>query len=459
MAREQRPFPLFARIPDAASGAAPNRLKPCGSFWYRLNSLLPAVAIVLMVLPVARQNIDRWFTVELLVAWVLIAVIQRPEWPVRMRRLFYLIPLWLAYASYYLVAAGTDLKVTGSYVLFLAPALMFDYYRKDTRTLVILTVVGIVSFLGGAITSIGILIDNPMAARLVSTSLVDTAGYADLAKSGVGDYRFTYGVALLLPFLVAIAADSGRTPRHRVSSLACSCVLAYYLYLATFAMSICIMVAGTLLALFHHIRHPHLRFVASIATIITGSLFLAGFGADLMSLASRSVDNKVLSIKADQMASLLSGTLRQTGFDRATLYGTSIDTFLEHPVTGVGAYYGVVGSDIAMDHGIGSHSELFDTLARFGLVGAGIYLSILLPLTFRAVSEWKGTAYGAVASSMWILFILLVCFNAASGQTEIGVTVFLLWPALPHTVAALRPARAPFRRLGAPNRCDSVAYR
>ncbi|MCX6622749.1 MAG: hypothetical protein NTY38_17110, partial [Acidobacteria bacterium] len=97
------------------------------------------------------------------------------------------------------------------------------------------------------------------------------------------------------------------------------------------------------------------------------------------------------------------------------------------------------------DHGIGSHSELFDTLARFGLVATGLYLSILLPLAFRAVSEQKRTAYGSVSFGMFTLFILLICLNAASGQTEIGVTIFLLWPALPYVFAARRPIRSRLR--------------
>ncbi|MCX6624334.1 MAG: hypothetical protein NTY38_25385 [Acidobacteria bacterium] len=266
-----------------------------------------------MILPIAKNTVDRWFTVGLFGAWVLIAVIQRPGWPSRMSRHFYLIPLWVTYASYQVMATGADLRIVGGYVLFLVPALVFDYYREDSRTLMILTVAGILTFLGGSFQSIGVLLVNPMAARQASTGMVQ---FRQLATSGVGSYPFAYGVALLLPFFVAISVGAGRTLRLRVASLACACVFAYYSYLATFALALCIMIAGTLLALLHRIRQRPMRFVAFGAIILAGSIYLAGFGAELMSSVSRSSDNQMLSIKTNELASLFSGTLTEAEFDR-----------------------------------------------------------------------------------------------------------------------------------------------
>jgi hypothetical protein len=404
-----------------------------------------------MILPIAKATIDRWFTIGLLGVWVLIAVNQRPGWPSRMSRHFYLVPLWVAYASYQVVTTGTDLRIIGSYVLFPAAALVFDYYRGDSRTLVILTVAGILSFLGGTIKSIEVLLVNPMAARQVTTGWVE---FRDLAVSGVGEYRFTYGVALLLPLLVAISVGTGRTLRQRVLSLGCSCVFACYLYLASFGMSIGIMIAGTLAALSCSIRSRGLRLIASLLAISAGVLFVSGVGADLMLSVSTSIDNKTLSRKAGELASLLVGAVKGGSevSARRFLYQTSIDTFLEHPITGAGAYYSAGGDNRALNHGIGGHSELFDTLARFGLVGAGIFLSIIFPLAFRAASEWKGTTYGSAASAMWLVLVLYCFFNPVSGFTEIGVVVFLLWPALPHAFAPGLPAR---RRLSSGARWPS----
>jgi O-antigen ligase len=128
----------------------------------------------------------------------------------------------------------------------------------------------------------------------------------------------------------------------------------------------------------------------------------------------------------------------QFASDRISLYGTSFKTFLEYPIAGVGAYYSVAGVDVGLDQGIGGHSDLLDNLARYGLIGAGLYLPILLVLAFRAVREGKGTAYGKSALAMWALFLLMCCSNPVSGQTEVGVSVFLLWPALPKVFAARR---------------------
>ena len=90
----------------------------------------------------------------------------------QLNRYFYLVPLWLAYACCEAVRVGMDLRFIGSYVLFLFPALIYDYYRKDHRALAILTTAGILSFITGTIMSI----------QVLSTGNLGTAG---LATSGL----------------------------------------------------------------------------------------------------------------------------------------------------------------------------------------------------------------------------------------------------------------------------------
>jgi len=394
-----------------------------------------------MVLPIARENLDVWFTVGVLGLWGYFAVIQRPEWIGEWPRTFYLIPIWLAYASFEAVRVGMDLRFIGGYLLFLAPALIYDYYCKDRKALMFLSLVGILGYVAGAVMSIRILWINPLAARLVSTNLTILTEYWRLGHSGVGDFRFTYGVALLLPLLVAIAAGSGRSRRLRVLSLACVCLFAYFLYLATFAMSIYMMIAGSLVAVFLHIKRLPQKFIASLLALVVSILFLI-FGADLMMFVAGNVRSDVLSMKARALASVLPGGPAGASIasDRSSLYRISINTFLENPIAGTGAYHAEKGFDIGLEHGIAGHSEIFDTLARYGLVGAGIFFSIMFPLAFRAASEWRGAAYGKSASFMGLMFLLMCFANPVSGQTEIGVTVFLLWPALPKAFAARGPA-------------------
>ena len=452
MVREQSLLSRLVQIPAAQGGVDSKRREACHFLFSRLNSILPAIAIMLMVVPTARQNLNIWFTATLLGTWVLFAVILRPGWPMQLNRYFYLVPLWLAYACCEAVRVGMDLRFIGSYVLFLFPALIYDYYRKDHRALAILTTAGILSFITGTIMSIQVLWINPLAARLVSTNLTSLTEYRELGHSGVGDFRFVYGVALLLPLLVAIGAGAGRTLPLRLAFLACACFFAYFLYLATFAMSIYIMIVGSLIAVFLHIRRLKLKFAALILVVVAGALFFV-FGADLMMFVSRNVKSDVLSIKARELASVLPGAPAggSIAADRSALYGISVQTFLDSPIAGAGAYYSINGFDIGSEHGITGHSEVFDTLARYGLVGAGIFFSILFPLTFRAASEWKGTAYGKAALGIWMLLLLMCLSNPVSGQTEIGVSVFLLWPALPKVFAARKLAGSAIRPCIAPS--------
>ena len=459
-----------ARIPVARSDTARRRREACWYFFYRLTSMLPAIAIVLMVVPIARQFLNVWLTLAVFAVWALLAVILWPGWPLQLRRCFYLVPVWLAYALCEALRVGLDDRFIGGFVLFLAPAFLYDYYRKDRGILAMLITVGISSFLAGSIMSIKVLWAHPLAARLMSTNWVMSADYSYLGHSGVGDIRFTYGVAMLTPLLVALAAGTGRAKWLRVLMLVCVCVFAYYLYLATFAMSIYILIAGTFIAVFHHIKRLPLKFAVSLLTVAAGLLFLV-LGADLMLFVARNVQSEVLSVKARTLASVLPGGQAGASIapDRISLYGTSFETFLEHPIVGVGAYYSIAGVDVGLERGIGAHSDLLDNLARYGLIGAGLYLPILFLLAFRAASEWRGTAYGRTALAMWVLFFLMCCSNPVSGQTEVGVSVFLLWPALPKVFAARGTVPPPMirnRLRSAPNQqgrkensegCDELA--
>jgi hypothetical protein len=399
--------------------------------------MLPAIAIVLMVVPIARQFLNVWLTVTVFAVWAFFAVILRPSWPLRLPRCLYLVPLWLAYAFCEAMRVGMEDRFIGGSLLFLAPAYIYDYYRKDRGILAMLTTVGIIGFMAGSIMSVKVLWVNPLAARLVSTNWVISAAYSYLGHSGVGDFRFTYGVAMLTPPMVAIAAGTGRSRWLRVSMVVCACIFAYYLYLAAFAMSIYILIAGTFIAVFHHIKRLPLKFAVTLLAVAAAVLFLV-FGADLMLIVARNVKSEVLSVKARALASVLPGAQAGGSIapDRLRLYRVSINTFLDHPIVGVGAYYSIAGLDVGLERGIGAHSDLFDNLARYGLIGAGLYLPVLFLLAFRAASERKGTAYGRTAKAMWVLFFLMCCSNPVSGQSEIGMSVFLLWPALPKVFEA-----------------------
>lgn len=413
------------------------RRQACWTFLYRLNSVIPAIAVGMMVVPIARQFLNVWLTVTVLAVWAFFAVILRPGWPLQLTRWLYLVPFWLVYVLCEVLRAGTDDRFMGGYALFLAPAFIYDYYRKDRGILTMLATVGILSFLVGSVMSIEVLWVNPLAARVISTNLTILTEFWGVGHSGVGDFRFTYGVAFLTPLMVALGAGAARSKWLRVSMIGCACVFVYFLYLATFAMAIYIVITGISIAQFNHIKRLPLKFTASLLAVVAGLLFLA-FGADLMLFIARNIKSDVLSIKAQAAASVLPGGPKGGSLapDRVSLYGTSFDTFLEHPVVGVGAYYGIGGFDFGFEHGVGGHSDLLDNLARYGLIGAGFYLPIVFPLALRAASEWKGTSFGKTALAMWVLFLLMFCSNPVTGQNEIAVSVFLLWPALPNAFAA-----------------------
>jgi len=99
----------------------------------------------------------------------------------------------------------------------------------------------------------------------------------------------------------------------------------------------------------------------------------------------------------------------------------SLSTFLSYPFFGV-------GFQTSVDRyatGVGMHSQVFDDLARFGLVGIVLngfmYLSFVKPLLRTQMRVTKGLAVSYIA------FIIMSIFNT-SIFPETGLVIFLLLP-------------------------------
>jgi len=398
--------------------------------------LIAAMAIVLMVLPLAKSGyIDRAIKVYLLVIWLVLAVLQRPGWARRMNRWLYVVPIWGIYLAIYGTLGGSSelFSAIGSYSLFYSCAYIYDYYADDPRALSFLCITVLVSFLAGSIMSIGVLRANPMAARLVTTG-----EYSDLALTGVCEFRFAYGVAFILPCLLAAVISSRKSLLYRLLGGATLFCFLYLTYLASFGIAVGITIVGLAVALVLVIRSRDLRTVALMGVFVVVMLVLSGTASNLLFAASRSIPNETIARKLNEVAALTAQTVRSDMdiLSRQRLYQRSLETFLDEPVIGAGPYFDPAQ---ARQLGISGHSEWLDLLARLGLVGASMIIISTLALARRSCKQWKGAYYGAVSNLAFALVLAYGLVNPFLGMTEIGVVIFLAWHALPYVFGVTRP--------------------
>lgn len=392
------------------------------------HAMLAASSIVLMILPLAKNGLlDRWIKAYLLLAWLVIGIIMRPAWLKGMRRALYAIPIWLLFlAGYGLIADNSGLnEIVVSIILFFSCAYIYDYYSANPVILSVLCGTALATYLAGAITSVQVLLDNPMASRLVSTG-----DYEVLALTGVGEYRFAYAVALLLPCLLSVLLyfKSNLLIRALLSLLVV--FLAYFLYLASFVISLGIVIAGIPAVVYFSIRNRDARIFLVLFIFVVGVLISSGVLSRAFFFIAQNADNETISSKAVEIATLNSGSTQSDMdiFKRWDLYSNSIETFMKYPLLGVGPLFEY---ESARRYGIGCHSEWLDTLARLGLIGSIPLLACLISLFRYGSRIWRDTTYGKLLTFMSMLFILFGFFNPLLGIAEIGVVVFLVWPALP----------------------------
>ena len=96
----------------------------------------------------------------------------------------------------------------------------------------------------------------------------------------------------------------------------------------------------------------------------------------------------------------------------------SLSTFLKNPVLGVGYKYGNVTSIGRAQYGIGNHSEIFDALAQFGIVGSVPFLMTY----YLSVKSFASKYVGVV-----ITLIMLMVFNPFF-YFDSSLIVFLIIP-------------------------------
>ena len=89
--------------------------------------------------------------------------------------------------------------------------------------------------------------------------------------------------------------------------------------------------------------------------------------------------------------------------ERFSTITSSWNTFLKHPILGVGYKCGNIYS-LLPQYGVGTHSELFDTLAQHGIIGSAFWLMFI----YRSI---RGQLRHG-NSKAWIYpFIIMLIFN------------------------------------------------
>lgn len=152
---------------------------------------------------------------------------------------------------------------------------------------------------------------------------------------------------------------------------------------ATTALLLGVMILGMIMALFepHKINVKPYYFKTSLLLIIVGSFIAVPLliwifqNTESVRMAERLEDLISFSQSRGDTNSLSEGSMSQ----RLALAKTSLNTFFSSPLNmliGIGDHTVSFGMDLHKS-GIGGHSEFIDILARYGILGASIFVGII----------------------------------------------------------------------------------
>lgn len=309
----------------------------------------------------------------------------------------------LFFLIYYFVTSiiegelGYTLTYVGVYLMIYTCHVQFLYYYqrsryKEVRFIVLTSLVGWCLI---AIFAIAFYTINPAAAR---TLAADFTAYENLYIGG--GYAIAFGSAILFPYLTSLLLKR-RLGVIKKTLVAFVVFILFYLIVKTESTTTLIAsVLGSIIGLFYEIRNnisKGRKIVLYIASIVLIAFLLNGGLVRVVYQISDSASEELYAKRFDRIGEKLisfeSGSSYENYVDeRWGLVTESFNTFLENPLLGVGYKVGNKFSKLEAI-GVGTHSEMFDILAQFGLIGGFLFYAYFFSSLKRAERRIKNKSY------------------------------------------------------------------
>lgn len=264
--------------------------------------------------------------------------------------------------------------------------------------------------------SIPQLVIDPMLSRKMATGIVEEDGINALGATG--GFDTVYGVLLIICMLLFIR-DSTNSATIKALSVVLMCIYIIFLIMASYGTTLVLLVALFVMWLFQKNR--------IMATIIIGLALLAfvyhePLGEKISDWSNQISYSTVLGNKIDDI-----GNIIRTGESAGTLSGDdgrlarmqwSLEAFEQYPLFGAYNKAGVR---------IGFHSEIMDSLGRFGLVGT-IPLLLFLFLVFRDIYVNMKTEVGRKCCVFCAILYATIMVLNPSMYTQQILPIFIFLP-------------------------------
>lgn len=414
-----------------------NKTFKLNKLFFRFNVILTGIYIVWAISPYLTRNLSPVIVLVVMLLWVTTAIISHPVRIEYISKLVFYIYIWNFYMVLIRVIGHGDAAIGNllTSIIFWFPGIIYIFYkeinnRAINKYLSIFTL-GITIYI--VIVNISIISENPAATKVLTGSSGELSIYY-FNNTNLGDFSFVQTIAILTGVLVGIFISSKKT-YIRIFIIV---PIILFIYMIILSASVITIISLLIMLLFYFYYKIELRnkfnkilliifFIIVLLMIITFKDIIASLFFKL----SLQIENQLISERVFDISTLLKGNLFATSslFARMDLYKLSLITFLENPFFGKGMIY-------SLDHfqsGIGMHSQVFDDMARYGIVGIIMYRQILISYLKNLKTSIFSTEHYIINKSILMGALFMAIYNPLI-SIPMGMVIFIILPFWPEIV-------------------------
>lgn len=366
---------------------------------HALITVIIVYSITAIVPRLISSYLTTYFYLLVLVACLLLVLVSRGRKSVD-EYVILIIPFIIWKLLVYLITRPSLIDLGYNILLDFSPIILglyitkrLDYSSKKYFSIIIIVAIAITlltSYIG--------LQQYPDASRYLAT-VADASESRNVKYNmmNIGGYEFVYTTVLLYPLLI-YAYKQGKIKFFWTIVIAI--IELVFIIQTSYTTALILWMLSTMFFFFNKdFKSKNLIYVGIIAVLLFFVLWdLFSSWIDLLAdnIASKDISERLHALAGGQIG------LENSEDNRLELYLRSINTFLAHPIIG------------SLTSGGGGHSSILDTLARYGLMGAVIFIVLYTVIFKKFFMPYRNTkGYGYI---VWIFVQTLILSTVNTGM-------------------------------------------
>ena len=296
-------------------------------------------------------------------------------------------------------------KYTFYYLLIFSPVLFFNIYiddknlKKDEIQFGLLIFVSI--WIVVSLISLRLYFQDSTIARSLTN---DSSNFSETI---IGGYELAYGSVLLSVYLMGELLNTKLLKPLKLLYIVLLCIMILLVFMTQSTLTSFSLILGIFTSFIMFVKNSRRKsiIVFSLAFIAISFVLISLYYDSIVYLLSSSFSTKDESLFSRRIAEVIGSVFYndQTRHYnlRTSVVEQSINLFFESPFIGHGYKYGNIFY-AGKVYGIGNHSEFFDSLARFGIIGS-------IPIFYIYCSGLRNIKHHRL--SLIVSFFVLIMFN------------------------------------------------